>query len=211
MKRSAIIIAILLSIVLVNAQEECKDIIYPTDGKSIIFNCCIDEVKDGNIVYFVKEGKGYIVEAIAVNKDGRYIELTPGEGQQQPVEVVPQVETPTGLYKGHDYKYYNIQFIKATTQKHVGVILTLVGTGMTIGGLAMLVNEANKYYYNENNVIVGAMLYINGIIMVNIGIPLWIAGGIKRSNNRKAMEATKRNANLSLGITGNGAGLVLRF
>ena len=138
-------------------QEECKDIIYPTDGKSIIFNCCIDEVKDGNIVYFVKEGKGYIVEAIAVNKDGRYIELTPGEGRQEPVEVVPQVETPTGLYKEHDYNYA-IQHMKATTQKRVGVVLTLVGTGMTIGGLAMLVNEANKYYYNENNVIVGAML-----------------------------------------------------
>ena len=194
---------------LMQGQENCTDIIYPTDGKSIIFNCCIDEVKDGNIVYFVKDGKRHIVESIAINKGGRYIELK--VESHQPIEVIPEAEPVTGLYKGHDYNYYNEKYMKANGQKRFGVIFTLLGTGLAVGGVVILANEANKYVYNESNVVVGALMYVNGIILFNIGVPLWISGGIKKTNNRRAMEATKRSMNLSLGTTNNGAGLIVRF
>jgi hypothetical protein len=46
---------------------------------------------------------------------------------------------------------------------------------------------------------------------LNVGIPLWISGGIKRNNNRKMIEQINKTSKISFGITNNGVGLVLQL
>lgn len=67
---------LILSHLNVFAQEECKDIIYTEEGNNIIFDCCVKEVKNGNIVSYTKEGDTLNVVAVAITKDGQYIDLT---------------------------------------------------------------------------------------------------------------------------------------
>ena len=52
-------------------------------------------------------------------------------------------------------------------------------------------------------------MYWGGALLTDLGIVLWISGGIKSKNNKRAMELTKRNVNLSFGPTMNGVGLLL--
>ena len=52
------------------AQEKCTDIICPTGMRSQINDCCIYDIKDGNVVYFVKEGDSSLIEARWIIKDG---------------------------------------------------------------------------------------------------------------------------------------------
>ena len=54
-------------------------------------------------------------------------------------------------------------------------------------------------------------IFFGGTIVLSVGIPLWISGGIKASNNQKAMEIINRKTNLSFEATNNGVGLVLSF
>ncbi len=53
---------------------------------------------------------------------------------------------------------------------------------------------------------------IVGFFGFHLGTPFFIAGTIMSSKSKKAMISVKqRSLNLSMGITGNGVGLVLKF
>ena len=54
-------------------------------------------------------------------------------------------------------------------------------------------------------------LWAVGFIMVNVGAPLWISANIVTRNNKKATDSSKRQIDLSFGVTGNGAGVSLSF
>jgi hypothetical protein len=41
--------------------------------------------------------------------------------------------------------------------------------------------------------------------------PVWISSGLKKINNKRAMEMTQRNTDLSFCTTHDGIGLVLKF
>ncbi len=73
MKKLILIIVYALSGLLTQAQEKCSDIIYLVDGESIIFNCCIEEVKHNNVVYYTTSEDTTLksTEAISIIKDGQ--------------------------------------------------------------------------------------------------------------------------------------------
>ena len=122
----------------------------------------------------------------------------------------------TNLYNGHTYDYYNAKYIRAASAKKTGVILTSVGAGAAIVGLVTSALLASDAYGGENEALFvgGVFMFVAGVTIFNVGIPFWISGGIKNSNNRKAMEKgwpnRKHNENvLSFGTTKNGIGIML--
>jgi len=105
------------------------------------------------------------------------------------------------IYKGQNYDYYNTTFNKATKMRNAGIILTSAGVGLFIGAQIA----------SNTNLNTTAVLLFSSIATLSAGVPLWIAGSIKRKNNRKAMEQIKRNTSISFRTTNNGVGLVLTF
>lgn len=202
--RRIVCICFMLSIGLsLHAQEDCSDVIHPTEGKSVIFNCCIDEVKYGNVVFYTKDGASSAIQAVAITKGGQYITLEKYSQQKDTEEkVVPVADS---LYKGHDYNYYLGLYHKATSRKRAGIFLTVIGFGMEVAGIVLLGDNTTA---NDNT---GTGLYVAGSIAFNVGIPIWIANGIKRKNNKRAMGETKKDLNLTLGPNQTGMGLAFHF
>lgn len=205
MKSFTLAFAMFLYSFIIIAQEECKDIIYPTDGESMIFNCCIYEVKNGNMVYYTREGDSAMVAAVAITKDGQYIDLKKYKSQLD--DKGSPVINQDGLYKGYDYHYYNEIYKRASAQRGAGIFLTILGFGIEIAGFLSISNESST----DGNKEAGSILIVVGSIFETIGIPLWISGGVKRANNRRAIEEINRKMNLSFGATRNGVGLKLNF
>ena len=198
-----IFLIILLGSVSILAQEECTDIIYLSDGQSMIFKCCIDEIKDGNIVHYTKERKSDTVTAMAVDVDGKYIDLSRflRQGNADTTNM-PASELSTN----NSYRYYSTQYNGASKQKLTGTYLTFSGAFLGVTGYILLNNNSSESYKEP----LGAILFVVGNLALNIGIPLWISGAVKARNNRNAMEEIQK-MNLSLKATGNGIGLVLEL
>lgn len=200
-----------LPILMLSAQEDCRDVVYPTGGKSLIFNCCIEEIRNGNIVYFTVNGEAGFVEAVAISKNGQYIDLTNNANLIQE-EQVP-TETSRQLYKGRDYNYYAGTFVKATRQRNTGIALTTLGVTSSVIGIVILSEQSNKLPFEQNDsaIYAGAWLYLGGAILFNVGAPVLISGAIRRGNNKKAMERTGSDLSLHVGYTVDGIGLRLSF
>ena len=196
MKRVLFLIIIVFNTILVKAQS---DIIYPADSGNIIFNCKIIEVKNGNNVYYVKDSISYNVVAIAITKDGNYIDLT------KYTESLNKDKKKSDLYQGHDYKYYEKLYLKSKGKANSASFFTIFGFGFTIAGVVM------SFDNNSDNDKIASIMSIGGFILFNIGLPSWIANGVKANNNKKAMEISKVQANLSFGTTKNGIGLTFHF
>ena len=186
------------------SQETCSDIIYLPDGQSMIFKCCVQKIEDGNLVYFSRAGEQDTVRAMAVNVDGNNIALSVQANDSIPAVVRPAVSEMSE--QKHDYHYYEREFEKATLQKHIGIVLTFLGAFSEVTGYIFLMSNTSEEYKQP----MGAILFVGGIVMESVGIPLWISGGIKRANNRKAME-TLRQQGLSLKLAPHGLGMVYRF
>jgi hypothetical protein len=92
----------------------------------------------------------------------------------------------------------------AKRPKRVGVILTTVGIS---GGIFFSLFAVNNDFVGDSRN--DALIY--NAIVTNVGVSLWISGGIIAANNKKAMEKIKPNADLSFRTTNNGVGLVMRF
>jgi hypothetical protein len=204
MKKALTLCMILFASITVHAQDECSDIIYLGDGENMIFKVCIDEIRNGNMVYYTKAGKLDSVSATAVNVDGQHIDLSQFEKQNihdtikvSDAEIVPETR---------DYDYYNDQYNKASKQKTIGTYLTFSGAFMSITGYILLSNNTSEEYKQP----LGGVLFVIGTVALNVGIPLWISGSVKRANNARAMESVK-SVGLSLETSTNGVGLVLRF
>ncbi len=89
-----------------------------------------------------------------------------------------------------------------------------MGLGTAIIGYSKL----SKYVANGGSIYtssgarISSIVFLTGLLIMDVGIPLWIAGGIKESNNKKAMKNCKKpDASLNLGVTENGVGLVYKF
>jgi hypothetical protein len=188
------------------AQKECKDIIYSQEGEKILFDCCILEVRNTNNVLYIKGGDTLNVLANGITKDGQYIELV-----KNPNKVVDQAhpeETDQGLYRGHNYAYYEKLFNGSRTREGFGVFFTLLGIGLESAGIII---AANQYATDDELATAGSCLLF-GSLFECVGIPLWISGGVRKANNRRAMEDIKQNkGELSLGMSSYGFGLRYRF
>ena len=89
MKIFALLISILFFAIVSFSQS---DIIYPTINKKDIRRCKIIDVKNINVVYYIKGSETDSIEAIAILKDDIFINL---KGKNQLL-----------LYKNQDYNYY---------------------------------------------------------------------------------------------------------
>ena len=203
MKVLIILSGLLLGFINVFSQETCSDIIYLPDGESMIFKCCVDRIEDGNLVYYSREGVKDSTRAMAVMVDDKYIELRAREASAE--DLLPSQAHGVPEDK-HSLSYYQHEFEKATLQKHVGIVLTFIGVFAEVTGYIFLMSNTSEDYKQP----MGAILLAGGIIMESVGIPLWISGGIKRANNRDAIEAMKKQSiSLKLGLSG--AGLIWKF
>ena len=191
MKKPILFIAIVFSSILIQAQV-CKDVIYPTMGKSVIFNCCIEEVSDGNMVRYTINDSSSVIEAISIIKSGLTLEL------------ISLGDEPYGnvLYKGHNYNHYAEKYEEANRKKIAGIIVSSVGLVELLAGIIFLDNSNNSP---------PRIFIFAGVITFSVGMPIAFSGAIEASNNKKAMEKVKSNASLSFGATNNGVGLVLNF
>lgn len=193
-----LILTMLLLIGMISTAQDCGDIVYPTDGSAVIFDCCIKEVKDGNMVMYTKGTESHMIRAKTIVRGGLTLQLT---------KINPTIGT--GIYRGHDYDYYKSLSEKARRQRNVGSFLTITGFGFQVIGIVFL---ADGNYSNDG---AGQAFYWLGFIEWSVGLPLWISGGVKNVNNKRAMEECRRNTanipKLNLGLTSNGVGLTLKF
>ena len=188
-------------------QEICSDTIYPVKSKKMITNCCIEKVDNENLVIYLKNGDRYAVEANGIVKSGVYIPLkVPAKEEKPPLQsqdIAKEVPNQ-GKYPG-SYEYYKKKYKK-------GRIFQGVGGFVTVAGLAMLIGGASAYSNGSLHYNTAASVTAIGFLGFHLGMPFFIAGSIMSKNSKKAMVSAKqRSLNLSMGITGNGVGLVLKF
>jgi hypothetical protein len=200
MKKLILLFTILFFAVVLNAQT---DIIYPAEGGNIIFDCKINEVKNGNNVYYSKDSISDVVVAVAITKDGNYIDLSEYVKKLKNDMSLPEGSERAGLYKGNNYEFYKLQYKKSKSQVTAGIIFTVLGVGGILAGAR--IDSSNDSEQLARG------FYIGGLVFVTFGVPVWISGSIKAANNKRAMELTKSTTHLSFGTTNNGVGLVLNF
>lgn len=204
MKNILLLLAIIFTSNVLMSQNSGSDIIFPTGDKPTIRDCKIIDVQHGNVVFYSKGGIEERIEALSIKKDGKFIDLT------ETSVSAPKLNTENntnnnGLYKGYNYEYYHSLSRKARGTKSFGVIFTLLGLGAMV---ASSLNASDNGYASETD----QTIYLAGFITFNIGIPLWISGGVKNKNNKKAMSRCQNpNYSVNLGSTQNGFGLVMRF
>src|SRR5210317_123577 len=140
MKKFLLIIPVLLFCLMVNSQE-CTDKIYPISEKdSCIVDCCILEIKYGNVVSFIKDDVKHIVEASKVVKDGESFLLaakTPDPDLNGKDDNSGVLNEEPGLYRGHDYEYYQMKFKGATQQRGFGIFLTVTGLAANVTSIVL--------------------------------------------------------------------------
>lgn len=213
MKKTLSILIISLFSIIIYAQDTNDDIIYPLKKSKRIIKCQILEITEGNTVLYMLDGIDYEVKAIAVKRKGEYIDI-------KEFDIEPIIESPSNnkdlpeFWRGGDYNYYFEESKKAKKLKATGMFFTALGLGTAVIGFRSL-----RKYINEDGEIRNtsgarntSLLFLTGLVIMDIGIPLWIAGGIKYSNNKKAMQKCKKpDASLNIGISADGVGLVYRF
>ena len=106
----------MFSCMLALTQEECKDIVYPTGGKEIINDCCINAIKYGNVVYYKKDGKTAMIPAYAINWNDQYIKLTENEDQLEGNDEID--DDPNNVLSVGDRYQGGIVFFTDYTGEH---------------------------------------------------------------------------------------------
>lgn len=108
----------------------------------------------------------------------------------------------------HSIEHYQHLKQNALTTAFVGAGLVATGTVLlTIGIVQEPLSDVGPF-----------VMFLSGEVIILTGIPFMIVGSIKARNNGKAirakkmeMEKIKNDVSLSIGVTNNGVGLVLRF
>ena len=115
-----------------------------------------------------------------------------------------QYDDAEAMYNLYKNKYENAK--KFTT---VGAVISITGFGLFAGGLGILLLEAVS---NDGNVNTDppVKMMVSSYFFISVGLPIWISQYTKAKNNKQAMEKLKP-VKLGLGITENGAGLIVSF
>jgi len=113
----------------------------------------------------------------------------------------------------HDKLFYLKKSEKYRKMRNTGAILTVIGSGLMIGGVVTMANapENNSYYNGQNTpskeAVNGLLMYLGGAAAVGAGVPLWIVGGINHGRyERKFQSASGR-----LELLPNGLKFTYRF
>ncbi len=214
MKKLILSITLLFFGMYLQAQVKCNDVIHPTDNKESILNCCIKDVKPGNIVVYSIGDITYETEAVAIDYRGEYVYLIDYKGTI--ANKIREDNYQGILYHGHNDEHYQKLYTKANTQIVMGALLPIVGIGMIVGGTRIVRDNYEKWggadptekdsYGNG----AGIALLLAGAAACAGGTLIVIKGIKKRKYSKKALDEFNK-INLSMGITNNGIGLVLNF
>ncbi len=214
MKRLFLFTTLLLFGLYLQAQEQCTDIVQPTEYRESILNCCIKDVKPGNIVVYSKNNIIFETEAVAITYRGEYIYLINYEGTL--VNKIREDNYQGNLYHGHNDVYYQRSIENANNKIVLGTVFSITGIGMLVGGSIIVKNNFEKWegedptdrdsYGNG----AGIALLLAGAAGCAGGTLLIITGINKKKASIKALDEFNK-INLTLGITNDGVGLVLRF
>lgn len=209
MKKHILIITLVLLAAPLIAQVQCIDKVYPTENRKSISNCCIKDIKDGNIVIYERNDVLYAIDAVAVTLNGAYFELK--ENNDSLRSKISKYAVPQGLYQGKNYNYYQKTYKKANNKLIGGVILSLVGGGLFVGGCVTVSNRINTYDPSKSYNGAGIGMILFGCAGLGVGIPVAITGGVSRSKCKNAMLEIESQASLSFQIKNQGVGLVYNF
>jgi hypothetical protein len=103
---------------------------------------------------------------------------------------------------------------KYRRMKNTGTTLTVLGTALSIIGIAVILNSTETTTYNgstqttsSGNAESGAAAYLIGTACVGAGIPLWIVGGISHGRYERKYQSVTVGAS----ITSQQPGIGLRY
>lgn len=108
----------------------------------------------------------------------------------------------------YDYDYYKAQFEQATRMRNAGIALVIAGPVFFWGGIGLAAAATSGWEIAIGIAYAGIAF---AILSEVIGIPLWIAGGSKRSKSKKEMERLENMPEFSFGFTRDGVGLRLKL
>lgn len=185
-------------------RNKCYDIVHPANKSENIFNCCINDIRNGNIVVFTKKSKTYEVEAFAINLCGEYFELNNNDVDSIKIKI-----NPYRRYQWDKYEFYKLNFEQAKRTRNKGIGFIVAGTALTVGGIVLV--ERNFDFSGNGKAMAGLIMAIAGPGLFIPGIVFTVKGRQNRVYYKNAMEQSLKNKHLSLGITSNGVGLVLKF
>ena len=154
---------------------------------------------------YSKDGQRQRIAATAISWAGEYIELD--QEIKSKSDGFIRDKDKSVIYKGHDYMYYKKLYNGSKTRFAFGIAIATVGLTFEIIGLAY----SDQYYVSQRYNITSRDLYIAGLVMESIGIPLLISGAVRAKNNKDAMSEIDKMYSLSLGFNQDGFGLRFRF
>ena len=205
MKKFILFSFLLFGSMLSLSQEVCTDKIYTDDRNHIIFDCCILDVKRGNIVIYSKDEQTDSIAAVGISKDGHYVDLhlssqkLPGNSES--------IGENVNHNKKPDFDYSGATYQKAKTLTGFGIVFTFLGVGLEVTGF--IIKADNNA--TENVIRVGNNFIYSGLICLGIGIPLWISGALWSTKIKQDTNRANQINSLSLGVNNNGLGLTYRF
>ncbi|NOR86433.1 MAG: hypothetical protein GQ527_02370 [Bacteroidales bacterium] len=204
------IVAFLSIILSLNSfsQENTKDTIFSTNWK-IIGPCKIVEIQTPNKVIYKMDGEESLIKANAIIRNNELIDIKTIAKlpiQQRNMNAIDSIINLS--FNEKNYFHYLYEYNKAKKLKTTGIVFTYLGLGTTLFTSILLRSNLSTSSESRNT----ALFFFGGLIIMDIGIPLWIGGKIKARNNLKALEKCKnQNISLNMGISENGVGLVLTF
>lgn len=190
------------------AQEKAKDTVFSSNW-TILGPCKIIKVQTPHNVIYQINGEEFSIKANAIIRDGEFIDFkTIGK---LPIEQrnLKAIDSLINLnFKDKNYFHYMYEYHQAKKMKVTGIIFTYLG----MGTVAIASLQLKAAYSNSTASRNATMVLLGGLVVMDIGIPLWIGGRIKAKNNVKALEKCKNsNTSLNMGISENGIGLVFTF
>lgn len=212
MKRLSIFLSVLCLSYSLFSQTKIGDIIYPVESSIPLTGIDIIEVVKGNFVIYEQNGEQKTIMAIAIKKDGVYINL---KAKTEKDRMENKAVTNKELYEGYNLEYYqNIQQ-KALKAKNGGMATTIVGiSALVIGSFMVIDSYDSKTNTFDQGFKTGAVLELGGLLSTVIGIPIWV-NGVKRYNKAQKgidhFESDSAGLSLNFGMTQNGAGLILKL
>ena len=194
------------------AQSQASDIVYPINGDSAILNCQIHDIKDGNVVFFAKDGKELVMQAVAIKRNGAFANLK----ALDPSAPAMSFNGKELLWEGYNHDHYTRMLKSAYSSQTFGAILIGVGVIAFFGGYQTALNagynETTGEFEHEDEATKAGLLMIVGVVAGVTGIPVTIVGGVKAKKAKIGLEKTKpQETSLQFGATPNGIGLVMKF
>lgn len=182
MKKIMLSIYIALTSV-IGLANDCKDAVQPINDAEMIFNCCINEIKNGNVVHFTKNGESFTVEAVSIIRDGKMDELGISE-----------------------------TMIPALNEVNTNFSITIGEVGLNSKNALLKPKQANQNSLLLNRPETTPTFFVFNIMTAfKSGLPIWRSGNESIAENKNVKIENGSAMKLSLGKTVHGAGLNFRF